>query len=246
MNTPAAAQTARDYLQTDFLTLHRQRKRTAILSIVLVLLVFCYMTWLYSAVRHMTQPDNLADAMAGFVEVSLPDWKRSAKNVIQTEAPRVARYVGDTVVRELPPVLRTAIETMVVQYTQDIAETAVKHLDAAFADLVSGAREELKQAAETGLDQDQAALMAKALDRQLQRAAAEESKNPFDESVLEKLHKSQKALASLNDRLDKLLAPGHEPQTRRGKLERRFIMTFWRFMQQENPDLRIKEGKSGK
>ena len=243
----ALPENARDYLVQDFLTLHKQRKRTAIMGIALVVLVFCYMTWLSMAISHMTKPENLADAMAGYVEVSLPDWKRSAKSVVQDEAPRVAHYVGETVVRELPPVLRTAIENMVTQYTSEIAETAVKHLDAAFTDLVSGAKEELRQAADMGLDNDQAALMVKALDRQLQRAEADASKNPFDETVLQKLHKSQKALASLNDRLEKLLAPGHEPDTRRGKLERRFIMTFWRFMQQESPDLRVKDGgKAGK
>lgn len=241
--------TARDYLAQDFTSLHKQRKRTAITGIVLVVLVFAYMTWLYGAVRHMTKPDNLADAMAGYVEVSLPDWKRAAKNVVQTEAPRVARYVGDTVVRELPAVLRTAIESMVIEYTNDIAQTAAKHLEAAFVELVVGARDELKQAAESGIEEDQAALMARALDHQLQRAAKQTSSNPFEESVLVKLEKSQKALESLNNRLEKLLAPDHEPVSRRAKLERRFIMTFWKFMQQENPDLRAQEpppAKAGK
>ncbi|MBM4344321.1 MAG: hypothetical protein FJ100_13205 [Deltaproteobacteria bacterium] len=233
---------ARDYLVADFHALHSQRKRTVIVGAVLLVLVFGYMTWLLSAVRHITKPDNLADALAGYVEVSLPDWKRSAKTVVQTEAPRVARFMGDTVVRELPPVLRLAIENMVLEYTKDIADTAAKQLQAAFTELVIGAREELAQAAQSGNEQDQAVLMAKALDRQLDKALQKkESRNdPFEETVLVKLEKSQKALASLNDRLDKLLDPKHEPNTRRGKLERRFILTFWKFMQQENPDLRQK------
>ncbi len=236
------AQSARDYLVADYNALHGQRKRTVIVGALLVVLVFGYMTWLLSAVRHITKPDNLADALAGYVEVSLPDWKRSAKSVVTTEAPRVARFMGDTVVRELPPVLRLAIENMVLEYTKDIAETAAKQLQAAFTELVIGAREELAQAAQTGSQQDQALLMAKALDRQMDKALQKKDSvsNPYEETVLVKLEKSQKALASLNERLDKLLDPKHEPTSRRGKLERRFIMTFWKFMQQENPDLRQK------
>ncbi len=236
------AQTARDYLVADYQALHGQRKRTVIIGALLVVLVFGYMTWLLSAVRHITKPDNLADALAGYVEVSLPDWKRSAKSVVQTEAPRVARFMGDTVVRELPPVLRLAIENMVLEYTKDIAETATKQLNLVFAEMVTGAREELAQAAQTGSQQEQALIMAKALDRHMQQALAKkEARNdPFEETALVKLEKSQKALASLNQRLEHLLDPKQEPTTRRGKLERRFIMTFWKFMQQENPDLRQK------
>lgn len=235
--------TARDYLAKDFASLHSQRKRTTIIGALLIVLVFGYMTWLLGAVKHMTKPENLADAMAGYVEVSLPDWKRSAKNVVATESPRVARYIGDTVVRELPPILRTAIENMVMQYTTDISDTAAKQLEAAFTELVVGARDELAQAAATGVQETQEALAARALDHQLEKAMKQKDNGVgvVEESVIVKLEKSQRALTSLNDRLEKLLDPHHEPETRRGKMERRFIMTFWRFMQQESPDLRIKE-----
>ncbi|MSQ83877.1 MAG: hypothetical protein EXR77_13495 [Myxococcales bacterium] len=237
---------ARAYLVLDFAALHRQRKRTVIVGALLIVLVFGYMTWLLSAVRHITKPQNLADAMAGFVEVSLPDWKRSAKSLIETESPRIARFMGDTVVRELPPVLRLAIENMVLEYTKDISDTAAKQLEAAFMELVVGARDELAQAAASGNEQDQAMLMARALDHQFDRALRQKDSatNPMEESMLVKLEKSQKALASLNDRLEKLLDPKSEPTTKRSKMERRFIMTFWKFMQQENSDLRI--GPDGK
>jgi len=238
--------TARDYLARDYVALHGQRKLSAIVGIVLIVVVFGYMTWLYAAVRNITKPDNLASAMTGFVEASLPDWKRSAKGVITSEAPRIARYVGDTVVRELPAVLRAAIEGMVIEYTKDIADSAAHHLEAAYVEVITGARDELKRAVVSGVEQDQALILSHALDHQLERAAKGTSNNPFEESVLVKLEKSQKALTNLNDRLEKMLAPGHEPTTRRGKLERRFILTFWKFMQQENSDLRVDDAKAGK
>lgn len=240
-NAVTGAETARQYLVHDFEALHKQRKTTTIVGIILVILVLCYMTWLWSAVRYITKPDNLASAMAGYVEVSLPDWKRSANAVVREDAPKVAKFIGDSVVRELPKVLRDAIEKMVMEYSEDIATTATKHLATAFEGVVVGAREELKQAASTGVEEDQALILSRALDHQLDKAAKEATDNPFEEPLLVKLEKSQKALANLNDKLEKLLDPKREPDTRRGKLERRFVLTFWKFMQQENPDLRVHE-----
>lgn len=236
------ATSARDYLVSDFQALHKQRRNVAIGSIVLVLVVFGYMTWLWSAVRYIVQPDNLASAMAGFVETSLPDWKRSAKAVVKEEAPKVAKFMGDAVVTQLPPVLRTAVETMVMEYTVEIAGIATKNLNDAFEDMLTGAKEQLRQAATSGVEEEQSAIMARALDQQIEKASKADTANPFEEPLALKLEKSQQALTKLNDKLEKLLDPKHEPDTRRGKLERRFMVTFWRFMQQENPDLRVHEG----
>ncbi len=232
---------ARDYLVNDFKSLHKQRRNVAIGSIVLVVVVFGYMTWLWSAVRYIVQPDNLASAMAGYVETSLPDWKRSAKAVVKEEAPKLAKFMGNAVVTDLPPVLRTAIENMVMEYTAEIAGIATKNLNSAFEDMLTGAKEQLRQAATSGVEEEQAAIMARALDQQIDKASKAESANPFDEQLALKLEKSQQALTKLNDKLERLLDPKREPDTRRGKLERRFMVTFWRFMQQENPDLRVKE-----
>lgn len=244
--TATGVDTARAYLAQDLEALHKQRRLSAILGIILVILVVCYMTWLWSAVRYITKPDNLASAMSGYVEVSLPDWKRSANAVVKDDAPKVAKYIGDSVVRELPTVLRDAVEKMVMEYAAEISDTAAKHLQAAFEGVVAGATAELRQAAASGIEEEQAAILARALDHQLERAAKEAAESPFEENLLTKLEKSQKALANLNDKLEKLLDPKSQPETRRGKLERRFVLTFWKFMQQENPDLRVRdEGKKG-
>lgn len=233
--------TARTYLQADFERLFGQRKRTAILSVVLIVFAFGYLTWLLSAVRDLTKPDNLAATASGFIQASLPDAEKSVSGVIAVQAPQVARFMGNTVVTQLPPVLRSALEEMVLQYTRDIAEVAVTHLDSAYRELLVGIRTDLAAVAQNKSEQDQAERLAGAMTRALERAAKGEVKgDPFDESLMTKLEKSGRALASLNDRLAQVLTPGKGPETRRGKLERRFITTFWRFMQQDNPDLNAK------
>ncbi|MEY3015111.1 MAG: hypothetical protein RIT45_3846 [Pseudomonadota bacterium] len=227
----------RSHLEAEVARLHKERRGGLILGVVLVLIVAGYMTWLDRQFAYWTQPDNLATTAAGFVESYIPTMKRTASDTVRAEAPALARYVGDQVSAEVPRLVRGMIESMVVQYSDKLASYAADRYAEAFRAVIDGAKTDIARAAATDNNAEQERLVVVAIEKQLDLAAKQVDEGALGKDPLYvQLAQSQLALANLNRRLQQLIQRSDKDATRKDKLTKRFLGTFWRFVQQENPD----------
>ncbi|MSP93250.1 MAG: hypothetical protein EXR79_15885 [Myxococcales bacterium] len=238
---PTTANVLRGHLEAEVTALHVRRKRMAFTGIALVVIVLTYMTWLFLAVREFSKPVNLAAAAGGFVEANLPDAERAVENMVRTEVPRLVQFVGDTVVREAPARLRQMIEHMVLDYSRTLAMHAVKQFNEAFEAVLIGTRGDIDMAIKTEVDADRVRYVANAIEKQIEVAVNKiKTSEVGEEPLFIKLEQSHRALVNLNAKLRKMGEASATASTDRSEqLERRFLSTFWRFAQQQNPEVSV-------
>jgi hypothetical protein len=232
----------RSHIEAEATRLHKERRSGLIFGVIVILVVAGYMTWLDRQAAYWSQPENLALTATGLVEAYIPSMKRAASDTIRAEAPALARYVGDSVSSEVPRLVRGMVSAMVSQYADKLADYAVDKYTEAFAAVIDGARTDIAKAIETDSNQEQERLIVVAIEKQVDVMAkhVEEGSLAADPLYVQ-IEKSHHALASLNKRLQKLVAQDDKKATRKDQLTKRFLGTFWRFVQQENPDVKATE-----
>lgn len=236
----------RGHLEAEVGKLHGERRMGLIIGLILTVIVGGYMTWLDHQVSYWSQPVNLVMTASGMLESNIPAMKSSAKALIRKEAPELTRYVGETVSREVPVLVRNMIEQAVSDYTTQLARLAVVKYTEAFEAVIQGARGDLQQAVTTDVNAERDRLVVQAIEKQLETAIKNVNGGKLSEEPLfKKLEDSHVALANLNKRLAKIADSKPNKLGRRDKLTRRFLGTFWRFVQQENPDVNVKEPVKG-
>jgi len=232
----------RSHLEREVKRLHGERRNGTIFGALLVLVVCGYMFWLDAQATYWSRPDNLALTSAGVVEAYLPSAKRAAADTIRREAPALARYVGDSVSAEVPRLVREMVASMVTEYADRLADFATTKYVDAFSALIVEAKGDIKQALDTDVNQDQEALVVKAIEAQFQAMGKRvEDGDLGGDPLFVQIEKSHQALANLNARLRKLVAQDDAKTSRHDKLSKRFLGTFWRFVQQENPDVKASD-----
>ncbi|MCB9739085.1 MAG: hypothetical protein H6747_07440 [Deltaproteobacteria bacterium] len=242
------AKILRSHLESEVVRLHKERRSGLIFGALMVLIVAGYMTWLDRQFVYWTKPDNMAMTATGLVEAYIPSMKRSASETVRTEAPALARYVGDSVSAEVPRLVREMIASMISQYSDKLADYAVDRYTDAFKSIIDGARTDIAKAIETDSNQEQERLVVVAIEKQIDLMSKQVAEGSLTQDPLyAQIEASHQALANLNGRLGKLIAKSDKSATRKDKLTKRFLGTFWRFVQQENPDVKASDSpKAGK
>ncbi len=241
----AAAHLLRSHLEGEVTRLHRERRNSLIFGGLAVLFVTLYGLWFSDQATYWSRPDNLALTAAGLVEAYLPSAKRAAVETVQREAPALAIYVGDQVSAEVPRLVREMVAAMIGEYAEKLSDFAATKYIEAFETLIQATRAELQQAIAAEAPAEQELLVAKALERQFQALGKKVEEGELQSDPLfVQIEKSHQALANLNKRLQKLIAQDDRKVTRKDKLTKRFLGTFWRFVQQENPDVKVEENGS--
>lgn len=230
----------RSHLESEVSRLHSERRNGTIIGIVLVIVVIAYMTWLDRQVAYWAQPQNLVMVASGLVESRLPEMKRSAAAMIKKQAPEVARDIGDQVSREVPKLVRNMIEKTVDQYSGQLTKFAIDKYSEAFTAIIKGAHGDIERAVAENADQERVRLLVKAIEKQFKTAQRNISGGKLSEDPLfKKLEESHRALQMLDKRLKMMASAKDHSNDRRADLNKRFIGTFWRFVQQNRPDVNI-------
>jgi hypothetical protein len=205
------------------------------------------MGYMASFVKEVSQPTNLAELAAGVVETNLPAMTQATEAMIKRETPRMIEFVGDTVSREVPLLLRNMVEKATSDYSGKLAVFAVGKYSEAFDAVVTGTRTDIERAVQTDIDTDREKFIRQALDKQLEMAIQNLGKGQMgDDPLFQKIEESHVALGNLNKRLRTMSKADPKKMGRRDQLTKRFLGTFWRFIQQENPDvLATDEGDGG-
>ena len=232
----------RAHLEGEVKRLHGERKMGLIIGIIVVLAVFGYMTWISSVVSHWSKPQNLVMVASGIVESNLPDMERSAVAFVKTEAPKLARHIGQQVNREVPKLVRNMIEKTIDQYAGQLAKYAVAKYGEAFDAVVKGAHGDIERAVAENADQARVTLLVNAIQKQVETAQRNLNGGSLkNDPIFQKLEESHRALQNLDKRLQMMSKKGSKKRDRREQLTHRFLGSFWRYVQQQKPDVRIED-----
>ncbi|HAN30448.1 MAG TPA: hypothetical protein DCQ06_02520, partial [Myxococcales bacterium] len=139
----------RSHLESEVLNLHKTRRNGLIVGIILIVVVFGYMSWINSKWNYVTQPSNLAQFSAGVVLDNLPALRMGAEEMLTKQAPALAQYVGDTVSHEAPKLIGGMVSSMVTQYTGKLAGFAADKYSDAFKAIIEGAKTDIAKAVAT-------------------------------------------------------------------------------------------------
>ena len=236
-------QILRSHLEDEVLRLHKERRNGLVLGLIMIVFVFGYMSWINSKWSYVTQPKNVAEFSAGVVLENLPSLRMGAEKMLVKQAPQLASYVGDTVTQEVPKLVAQMVETMVTRYSTDLSKYAVGKYGEAFKTIVASTKSDIAKAVATDSNDAQERAIVQAIEKQIQALghrvdAGELGADP----LFKQLQQSHLALVQLNARLKRVIAKDHRTASRKDKLTKRFLGTFWRFVQQENPDVVVKDG----
>lgn len=228
----------RSHLESEVTRLHGERKMGLIVGCLLIVIVIIYMTWLDRQVAYWAQPQNLVMAASGIVESNLPEMKKSAEALIKKQAPEVARDIGQQVSREVPKLVRNMIEKTIDQYAGQLTKFAVEKYSEAFAAILEGAHGDIERAVAENADQARVQLLVKAIEKQFETAQRNINGGSLkDDPIFKKLDESHRALQMLNKRLEMMAKNQDHTGDRRADLNKRFIGSFWRYIQQNRPDV---------
>ncbi len=229
---------ARIHIENEVMKLYRSRRNNLVALAVVVILVAAYLTWIDREISYWSQPQNIVLTASGVVESNIPAMKRSAEALIRQEAPRLARHVGNTVSREVPVLIRNMLEQAVLDYSRKLADLAVVRYTEAFEGVVRGTLGDLSQILEIKVDAERERRIVLALEKQFQTTLRNLESGQGEDTLEQKLAQSHIALRNLHEKLQKVAAQDDSKVGRRDQLTRRFLGTFWRYMQQENPDIK--------
>lgn len=240
-------QILRSHLESEVLRLHKERRNGLIFGVILILVVLGYMSWINSKWTYVTQPKNVAEFSAGVVLENLPSLRMGAEKMLAKQAPELAQYVGDTVSQEVPKLVGQMVGAMVTRYSGDLSKYAVDKYTEAFKTIVASTKSDIAKAVATDNNDAQERAIVMAIEKQMQALGGRVDKGELGQDPLfKKLEQSHVALAQLNARLKRVISKDTKKANRKDKLTKRFLGTFWRFVQQENPDVVAEDASTGK
>ena len=128
------SQSVNDRLKAELAELQATNKRSQILYVVLTLLVGGYLSWAYSQLAIIIDPEGMADAATGMAIDRIPVVSQKLQTAIQEAAPDLARTASDNVI-EIIPMYRQRLESetkpIIDEVSGIIADAAIKQLLAA-------------------------------------------------------------------------------------------------------------------
>jgi len=227
----------RAYVEDNIKGKHGRRRNATVVGLIMNILVLGYLSWMHSQVSYVTQPDNLVAAASGLVIGNIPTMKQSAVAAIKVEAPNVATFVADAIRNEVPGMIRGQLEAMILEYTTALAGYAAEQYNTSFAEIIDLAEPEIKKAIVAKSDSERDIVVMQFLDKQVDVAVKNlNGKEPGNDPTLSKINASHSALVALNKRVKDVTGSGGNAP-RKTQLEKRFLYTLWRFIQNEYPDI---------
>lgn len=238
----------RGHLEQEVTQLYKSRRSTAIVSVVLILIVVAYTSWLYAMIRHFTKPDNLAMLVSGMVEAQIPGLKQTAVSAIQAQTPGLAKHIGNVIRNDVPQQMRKVVESAANDAANQVAREAAKTYVTALTAVVKEAKAEMTEAVAAKTDDESRAALFVAVQKHMDAAMKEKEETGMaEEGVFDKLRKAGDTLVKINTKLELYASTDDKKLTQKDKKTKKFIGTFWRFVQQEYPDAKqgsLPDGKA--
>ena len=234
------ALTLRGHLEGEVLRLHTARRNMTIASALLIFVVLVYTTWLYSFIRTITKPENLALAVSGMIESQIPSLKQSISTTLKAEAPALARHLGSVLRNDVPAQLKAAVETAATDASIQVAKEAANQYREALAAVIEGAKGEIADAVAAPNEEEATAALFQAVQKHMDAAMKKQDEHDLaKDGVFAKLEQAGRTLIKINEKLSKYAGTDDAKLTEKDRKTKRFLSTFWRYVQQEYPDAKI-------
>ena len=241
-----ATEILRSHLEAEVKALYTTRRNTLIVAIVTILVVLSYTTWLYSMVRHFTKPENLALLVSGAVEGQIPGLKQSTSAALKAQAPALAKHLGTVIRTDVPVQMRKLVEGASTDAAGQVAKEAGKSYLTILNAVIKDAKADVAEAVTAKSDEEARAALFTALQAHIDTALKEKDASGMDnEAVFDKLERAGETLVRINHKLEVYAGTDDKKLTAKDKKTKRFIGTFWRFVQQEYPDARAEAPAEG-
>lgn len=234
------ATTLRGHLEGEVLRLHTARRNLAISSALVILVVLVYTTWLYSTIRGFTKPQSLALAVSGMVESQIPSLKQSISTTLKAEAPALARHLGSVLRNDVPAQLKAAVETAATDAATQVAKEAANQYRDALAAVIEGAKGDIADAVAAPNQEEANAALFQAVQKHMDAAMKKQDEHDLaKDGVFVKLEQAGRTLIKINEKLAKYAGTDDAKLSEKDRKTKRFLSTFWRYVQQEYPDAKV-------
>lgn len=115
------------------------RRTTLVVGIILVVIIFSYMTWLTMRIKEYTDPKVLAETIDAVV--AQPAVKE-LETTLKAEAPEIIRGLREEAVRYIPE-LRVAAETKILSFVDQMSEKLEAKADEILVDAIKKHKQDL-------------------------------------------------------------------------------------------------------
>ena len=225
---------AHDYLEAEIASAERGFKTGVIALIVIALILIVYFQWLKARVSEMIEPGNVAALVTGEVRTNIPKVRDSLKASLQKSTPELVTFVADTVIDETVPMLRSAVEGLFKDYSQELVVLGAEATEKVFEEIVRENKDALRERISSGPGMYTTERLVDDLDAMFQRQFALRLNTVPEETVGFKLNQSVIALRNINARLQEMA--NKSSLSRKDHLGKQLITTWWSLLQDLEPD----------
>ncbi len=225
---------AYDYLEEEIASAERGFKTGVIGLIVIALILIAYFQWLKARVTEMVEPGNVAALVTGEIRSNIPSVRDSLKTELKQRTPELVTFVADTVIHETVPMLRSAVEGLFKDYSQELVTLGVEATEKVFEELVRENKDSLRERISSAPGMYTTERLVDDLDAMFQRQFALRLNSVPEETVGFKLHQSLIALRNINARLREMASK--RSLSRKDRLGKQLITTWWTLLQSLEPD----------
>lgn len=222
------------YLQNEFNKAQRNFRVGLTVMGILAVFMIGYFQWLKSKTAELLEPKNVSEFIVNEARRQLPHGAEALSSTIRDSAPSVVRFVMQTVIDSVFPLLRDSFRENFQSYSSALVtvghDTAVVAFSVALRDLQAQVAKS-KSTAPDAIVAQGVAFMTAQLPAHLEEASRE--------AIGSKVAESANMLVGVNKRLKELSG---KPKNREEELAKRMITTWWSFLQQNKQDVTTTDG----
>lgn len=223
-----------NYLQNEFNKAQRNFRVGLTIMGILAVFMIGYFQWLKAQTAELLEPKNVSEFIMNETRRQLPHGAEALTSAIRESAPNVVRFVMQTVVDTVFPLLRDSFRENFQSYSSALVTVGHDTAIVAFSDTLRDLQGQIAKSKATTPDAITAqavAFMTAQLPKHLEDAS--------HEAIGSKIAESANMLQSVNERLKGLSG---KPKSREEELAKRLITTWWSFLQQNKRDVTTTSG----
>lgn len=222
------------YLQNEFNKAQRNFRVGLTVMGLLAVFLIGYFQWLKSQTEELLEPHNVSEFIVNETRRNLPHATEALTNTIREAAPNVVRFVMQTVIDTVFPLLRDSFRENFQSYSTALVTVGHDTAIVAFTDTLrdfQGQPQKGKATTPDAIAAQATVFMTAQLPRHLEEAS--------HEALGSKVAESAGMLVEVNRRLKDLSG---KPKNREEELAKRLITTWWSFLQQNKQDVDVPDG----
>lgn len=126
-------------------SLSRKFRTTVIVYAILVMVVAGYTLFVAGAINDLTSVDSLTEQVSSFLSASVPEYRQSAVDEIQSRAPQISEQAVAQTIDSLIPATEKHAQMLLDRLTDRVVRSIETELVAEFGEFIKGDADKLKR-----------------------------------------------------------------------------------------------------